>query len=91
MAKLTLTKKEINAVFLNDFDDEALGKVVKSLMANIVTTSDEQGKTFILSAAMVLCQVAHKTNADTMKVTVDGLRNKGNDFGNWTVTIKKIK
>ena len=91
MAELILTKEEKEAATWVELNDESLGKVVKATMAGIKQTSDEQGKLFYLAAAMILCTVTAEANADTASFTVEGLKNKTNDFGNWKVTIRKMK
>ena len=89
MAKLILTKEEKKAATWLELEDETLGKVVKSMMSTIKRASDEQGKLYLLSAAIMLCTVTAKTNADVANFKVDGLKNKTNDFGNWEVIIRR--
>jgi len=91
MAELILTKEEKRAATWVGLDDESLGKVVKAMMATIKQASDEQGKLYYLAAAMILCTLTAETNADTASFTVERLTNKTNDFGNWRVTIRKMK
>ena len=91
MAKLILTKKEEEAATWCELDDESLGKVIKSMMFKITQVSEEQGKLNLLSAAMMLCSATAEANADTANFTVEGLKNKANDFGNWKVIIERVK
>ena len=87
--KLILTEAEKKAATWAELDDDSLGKVVKAMMFKIKTASDEQGKIFLLSAAMMLCSVAAEANAEKLTQTIEGLTVKGQSFGNWKVTIKK--
>jgi len=89
MAQLILTKEEKETAHWVDLEDESLGKVVKAMMATIKHASDEQGKLYLLAAAILLCSVTAEVNADTATYSVDGLKNKTNDFGNWKVTVKR--
>ena len=91
MAELILTEKEKKAATWCELEDESIGKVIKVMMSTIKQASDEQEKFYFLSAAMILCAAAAKTNADKAVFTVEGLKNKDNDFGNWQVTIKRIQ
>jgi len=89
--ELVLTEKEKETATWGELEDESLGKVIKAMMCTIRQGSEEQEKLYLLSAAMLLCSATAKINADTATFTVEGLKNKGDDFGNWKVTIKRIK
>ena len=91
MAKLILTKKEKKAVTWCELEDESLGRVIKSIMFTIKQSSEESERLYLLSAAMMLCSATAEANADTASFTVEGLKNKTNDFGNWKVVIKRVK
>jgi hypothetical protein len=91
MMKLILTEKEKKAATWCELEDESLGKVIKSMMFRIKQASEEKERLPLLSAAMMLCSATAETNADTATFTVEGLKNKTNDFGNWKVVIKRIK
>ena len=90
MAELILTEEEKKSPLWTDLDDESLGKVIKAMMFTIKSASEEQGKMYLLSAAMMLCTATAETNGDLGTFTVEGLKNKTNDFGNWKVTVKRI-
>lgn len=90
MAELILTEEEKEFPLWTNLEDESLGKVVKAMMFSIKSASDEQGKMYLLSAAMMLCTATAETNGDSGTFTVEGLKNKTNDFGNWKVTVKRI-
>ena len=89
MAKLILTEKEKKADTWLELEDETLGKVVKSIMSTMKQASDEQGKLYLLSAAMILCSTTAEANAEKATYTVEGIKNKTNDFGNWQIIVKR--
>ena len=90
MAKLILTKKERKAATWCELEDESLGRVIKSMMFTIKQSSEERERLPFLSAAIMLCSATAETNPDTATVTVEGMKNKTNDFGNWKVIIKRL-
>ncbi len=90
MAELVLTDRERKAATWAELDNESLGKVVKKMMADFKKISKESNRIYLISAAMLLCSDTAETNADKATFTVEGLKNKTNDFGNWKVVIKKV-
>lgn len=87
--KLILTAAEKKAATWAELDDASLGKVVKAMMSKIRETSEEQGKLFYLSAAIILCGAAVDANADRLVQTIEGLTIKGQTWGNWKIIIQK--
>ena len=90
MAELLLTEKERNTKLWSDLDDEALGKVTKSYIYKIKNTIEQEKRIFTMATAMALCVIASEANADTMKISVDGITNNGKSIGNWKVTAKRF-
>lgn len=90
MAELILTETEKKTKSWLDLDDESLGKLVKAMLFKIKDTCEQEKKIFTLSAAIALCVIAHETNADNMKLTIENITSKGKGIGDWKVTIKRI-
>ena len=90
MAELILTDKEKETKSWLDLDDESLGKFVKANIFQVLTHAKGELAIFTLSCATALCAIAVEANADKLELTVDNLKNKTNDFGNWKVSIKRI-
>ncbi len=89
--KLILTEAEKKAATWAELNDAALGKAVKSGMFQLEHISDEKGKLYFLSAAILLCSIAVKANTDKLKQTIRGLTIRGEPCGNWEVVISKTK
>jgi hypothetical protein len=90
MAELILTQEEKDAEFWSDVPDETLGKLIKAGIIKFKSTSKELGKMYEMSAAMMLAEAAYKTNADEMKITLEGLSVKTGNIGNWLITVKRV-
>lgn len=88
--ELILTEKEKSAETWNELDDASIGKVVKADMYRIKETAVEQDKMLAYAAALILCNLVVKTNADILKHTIKGLTIKGEPFGDWKVTVKRV-
>jgi transcription elongation factor Elf1 len=91
MAQLILTEKEKKLATWLELDDESLGKFVKANILQVLTRSKEDLAVFTLSCATALCAIANEANAGKLELTLDNLKNKTNTFGNWKVTVKKMK
>lgn len=89
MAKLILTEAEKKAATWEELDDDALGKVVKANMFKLQNWAKEQDRIFFMTAAIILCSMAHEANADTFTQEINNLTSKGKPCGNWKVTIKR--
>ena len=90
MAELILTEAEKKTKSWLDLDDESLGKFVKANIYTVFKHSKEELAIFPLACATALCSIAVEANADKLELTIDNLKNKTNDFGNWKVTIKRL-
>lgn len=90
MAELILTEAEKKTKSWLDLDDESLGKFVKYNIFKVFKHSKEELTIFPLACATALCAIAVESNADKLELTIDNLKNKTNNFGNWKVTIKKL-
>jgi hypothetical protein len=88
--KLILTEEEKKAATWAELDDVSLGKVVKAYIFEMKAHCNEEGKIFVLSAAMALCVAAAEANADKFTQTIEGLTTKGKSLGNWRVTIRRM-
>lgn len=91
MAKLILTEEEQVVKTWAELDNETLGKVVKSMIFGIKKTSEEQNKMLSYAAALILCDIAMETNADKITETIEGLTLSNKLFGNWKITVRKLK
>ena len=89
MVKLILTEKEKRLATWLELDDASLGKFVKANISKVKELREDVG-IFVMSLATAFCSIAAEANADKFSITVEGLKNKNNDFGNWKVTAKRI-
>lgn len=89
MAELILTEKEKADLSFLDWDDAALGKLVKKTAVEMQDTFGRDG-TFVVSAAHLLIGMAEQTNGDTLTFTAEGFSVGGEPKGDWRVTVEKI-
>lgn len=90
MAELVLTEAEKAAKTWLELDDATVGKLVKSTTLKICDHSDEFGRIAFISAAILLCGGAAQANATNLVQEIKGLTLKGVDFGDWTITIRRV-
>lgn len=91
MAELTLTEDEKKANSWLDLEDSALGKMVKATALQIKEGPENSERVWFMSAAILMCSLANDVNADTSKTDLKGLTHAGKPFGDWRVTIKRLK
>jgi hypothetical protein len=74
---------------LLQWDDEEIGRLVKYLSNKIYQDGKEEGL-FIMTSAYVLCNQALLSNAEIIKLGIEGLHNKetNEDKGDWLITIE---
>lgn len=89
MAELILTDEEAAAATYLEWDDEALGKLVRYASKMMM---DEYGKNgvWIAMAAHVLIDGARDANADTSTIELKGATRSGEPIGDWQVEVKRL-
>lgn len=90
MAKLVLTEQEIEAKTFLEWDDEALGKLVKKLAIHVGDTSGEASST-TAAAALLLVSQCHETGAVSMNIEMQKILNGEEKLGDWSLTINKLQ
>lgn len=91
MAQLILTDEEKAAATWMELDDATVGKVVKKTALGLMAKSDEQGRVWWFSAAMLLCGMANDANADKFSQELLGFTEGDTDCGDWLVTVQRIR
>lgn len=89
MANLILTEEEKAAAKWLDFDDVAVGKLVKLCMCTFAERDNEQEQIKGMSAAFFLIGKAIEANANSLKQTVEGVTFAGKHCGNWEILVRK--
>ncbi len=89
MAELILTEEEKAAPTYLEWDDDALGKLVKKTAAKL---HDEYGResAFAMTGVHLLLGTAITANATESTYTIDGLTIAGEPKGDWIVTLKRV-
>lgn len=91
MAELILTEAERAAATWLEFDDAALGRVVKHAAVTFMEAADELKRIRHMAAAMILVGAADQANAERLTETLQGLTRKGVDCGDWRITIERTR
>jgi hypothetical protein len=89
--ELILTDDEKKANTWLELDDATLGKVTKAVALKLKNYNIKNDPMAFMAAALLLCNLAAEANADDLKQTIEGLTIQGKDFGNWLVTVKRLK
>ena len=100
---LNLTPQEIKDRSYLDWDDATLGGFMKRMMLAVDEPLDPDGDTPLTvpnsersliaakSAALVLCNLAHRANAEEMDVGIDNMTIAEDlPIGDWLVSCKKV-
>lgn len=92
MAELITTEEEKAAASYLDWDDAALGRMVKYTALTLEKSAkDAEGfrKIVIASCAMLLVSAAFDANAATLTQELKGHTHAGVPTGDWSVTVKR--
>lgn len=89
MAELILTEEEKAAPSYLDWDDDALGKMVRKLA---VSLKDKYGADagFATMAAFILVDKTIQNNGAQLNVHLGNFTNSGQSFGDWRVIVEKV-
>ena len=89
MAELILTEKEKADHSYLDWDDAAVGKLVKSLA---VKASDEYGANTAMgvTGGLLLASMARDANSEHTTFTLEGTTDKVKPTGDYRITIDRI-
>lgn len=91
MAELLLTDAEKAAASWLELDDAALGKVVKKMALTLKLRQDESLQLGWNAAALLLCSLAHEAKADKLTHELTGCSTDNKPFGDWRVTVERVK
>lgn len=89
MAELILTEQEMARSNWSDLDDNALGKILRRNIVGLQTVSEQFNRADHLTAGLLLCAMAHESNADALELTLDNVTFDGEEIGHWSVTVRK--
>lgn len=84
MAELILTAHERSDKTYLDWDDEALGKLVRKTALMIVAA-------MLSGATLLLTDAALESNSDTFRNGIEGCTKRGEDVGDWMVIIERTR
>lgn len=89
MPELILTDEEKKAASYLEWDDEALGKLVKYTAALM---KDEHGQSpaFSATCAHMIVNMAREANATECTLTLTGATVKGEPIGDWEVIARRV-
>ena len=92
MAELILTKEEKEAASYLDWDDEAVGKMVRHAALKLMRDGNEDNEAlFPMTAAHIMVGHTVTLNARTAEYDIEGFTLHGEPQGNWKVTVKKVE
>jgi hypothetical protein len=90
VAELILTDEEKAAPTYLDWDDAALGKLVKK-MAAMLHDKYGQEAAFMTTGAHLILGSAVKCNAASAVTNIDGFTISGEDAGDWKITVERVR
>lgn len=88
--ELILTDAEKKSATWLELDNESIGKLVKASALKIREHDTQYDILACYSASIILCSMAADANADTFSTEIDNLTIRGESFGKWQITIKKL-
>lgn len=88
MAELILTEEEKKAKTYLEWDDEALGRMVKKA-AKLISDYRGEDSITMVSAATLLVSSAHKVNSSDSTWTLEGVT-VPEDIGDWEITVRRL-
>lgn len=91
MAELILSEEDKAASRWLQMSDESVGRLVKYTQLAILGDAGEQKQVWWWSAALLLCSIAHETNAEISTFQIDGitLENGEVPIGDWEVVVRR--
>lgn len=89
MAELILTEAEKAAALWTDCDDATLGALLRKKIHLLQSAAEQSDRTVAMAASLLMCCHAAEFNADQLSFKLDGVKQDGRDFGNWTVTVAR--
>jgi len=87
MAELILTEKEQNDPTYLDWDDEALGRLVKKLALEF---KQQYAPEYLAMACHLLVGQASDRHLNEYSINLDGVNDGDRDIGDWMVIVKKV-
>ena len=95
MAQLILTDEEKATAAWLDCSDESVGVVTKYMMTCLNNAAgrlkEERGKIEFASITQLLIGLCASSNAETTTVAVNGYTYKGEELGDWKITIERTR
>lgn len=92
--KLMLTAAEKAANSFLDWDDASLGRAVKATaikITNFAEEKDDHRSLWMMSAALLMCNLAHESNAEHFKTELTDVTKSGEHRGDWLVRVDRIQ
>jgi len=83
-----LSDKERDAASWMDLDNASLGKLVKAT-ALLLTKADDA--VTMQAIATLMATTTYRSKAETMKLTVNGVKYKGEEAGDYEILVTKKK
>ena len=90
MAELILTEEEKASDTYLDWDDAALGKLVRKTALMLRDTYGQEA-TFGMTGAHLLVGMAMSANSTETTIELNGLNVKGEDKGDWRIEVVRTK
>lgn len=95
MAQLILTEEEKAAASWLDCSDESVGVATKYMMTCLKNAAgklqEDQGKIEFASITQILIGLCDSSNAETTTVEVNGYTYKGEERGDWKITVERTR
>ena len=88
MAELILTEEEKAAESCLEWDDAAIGKMVRYARMKLHLANDS-GTVGIHSAMLHLCSILALTDAETATFNVEGVTRKGEPMGDYVIKVRR--
>ncbi|HFC8518915.1 TPA: hypothetical protein ACFP41_001797 [Neisseria weaveri] len=86
MAELILTEEEKQAASYLDWSDEALGKLVRKIAANL---KNEKEGIKVTATAMLLVGFIAETGSTSAEFKMDNITQGETELGNWIIKVSK--
>lgn len=77
-------------VLWESLDDASIGAELKRYLSDFAEASSKLDRPIMYSAALMLCCLAHEANAGKSQFTLEGISSKGQEIGDWKVTIERL-
>lgn len=93
MSRLITTALERAANSFLDWDDASLGRAVKATalkIKNHAEEKDDHRSLWMVSAGLLMCNLAHESNAEHFKTELTDVTKSEEHRGNWRIRVDRI-